>query len=101
MCIRDRSDRDAVAASVRAILREVNDLSAMAEQFAQYARKPEPQMSAEDLIAIARDAAALQEPDRLRLELKARALPVHADRVLLSRALQNLIVNAREAAPAG
>jgi len=94
-------DRDAVAASVRAILREVNDLSAMAEQFAQYARKPEPQMSAEDLIAIARDAAALQEPDRLHLECKARALPVHADRVLLSRALQNLIVNAREAAPAG
>lgn len=95
------SDREAVATSVRAILREVNDLSTMAEQFAQYARKPEPQMACEDLVAIAKDAAALQEPDRLRLALRAGSLPVQGDRVLLSRALQNLIVNAREASPAG
>jgi len=95
------AEREAVAASVGAILREVNDLSGMAEQFAQYARKPEPQLGGEDLVAIARDAAALQEPDRLRLELHAATLPIRADRVLLSRALQNLIVNAREASPAG
>ncbi len=94
-------ERDAVAGSVQAILREVNDLSTMAEQFAQYARKPEPQLACEDLVAIARNAAALQEPDRLRLDVQAAKLPIRADRVLLSRALQNLIVNAREASPAG
>lgn len=95
------SDREAVAASVNAILREVNDLAGLAEQFAQYARKPEPQMAREDLAAIARTAAALQEPECLRLTLETASLPVEGDRVLLSRALQNLIVNAREAGPAG
>ncbi len=94
-------DREAVAGSVKAILREVGDLAGMAEQFSQYARKPEPQLAPLDLVTVAREAAALQEPDCLRLDLRATALPVLGDRVLLSRAVQNLIVNAREAGPAG
>jgi len=94
-------DRATVAASVDAILREVGDLSGMAEQFAQYARKPEPRLEPVDLAAVVRDAAALQEPECLKLELASPALPVRGDRVLLSRAVQNLIVNAREAGADG
>ena len=95
------TDREAVATSVNAILREVGDLAGMAEQFSQYARKPEPQLASLDLCGVARDVAALQESDRLGLELPPVPLPVMGDRVLLSRAVQNLIVNAQEAGSDG
>src|SRR4029077_20560168 len=80
------ADRAAVATSVAAILREVQDLALMAEQFSQYARRPEPRMEPLDLAAIAGDAAALEEPETLRVSGVRQGLGVRGDRVLLSRA---------------
>jgi len=91
------ADREAVAQSLEAILREVQDLAIMAEDFSLYARRPEPRLEPLDLAAITRDAAALEEPERVRVTGIERGLPVRGDRVLLSRAVQNLMVNAREA----
>jgi len=95
------ADRAAVATSVAAILREVQDLALMAEQFSQYARRPEPRLEDLDLAAIAGDAAALEEPETMRVSGTRQGLAVRGDRVLLSRAVQNLMVNAREAGGAG
>ena len=94
-------DREAVAQSVDAILREVQDLALMAEQFSQYARKPEPRLEELDLAVVVRDAAALEEPEAVRVTGASDGLGVRGDRVLLSRAVQNLMVNAREAGGAG
>jgi nitrogen fixation/metabolism regulation signal transduction histidine kinase len=91
------ADRAAVATSVAAILREVQDLAMMAEQFSQYARRPEPLLEPLDLAVIAGDAAALEEPETMRVSGMSQGLAVRGDRVLLSRAVQNLMVNAREA----
>jgi len=92
------AEREAVRQSVEAILREVQDLAFMTEQFSQYARAPEPRFERLDLADVVRAAAALQEPESLSFAGES-PLPVRGDRVLLTRAVQNLLVNAREAGP--
>jgi len=51
-------------------------------------------------LALARDAARLYESDALVVDAPV-PVPVQGDRLLLSRALHNLLLNAREAAGAG
>ena len=93
------SERTAVRDSVEALLLEIEHLTRLAEHFSQYARLPEARIEALDLAALARDAARLYESDALVVDAPA-AVPVQGDRLLLSRALHNLLLNAREAAGA-
>ncbi len=94
--------RAAVQDSLAAMLQEVEHLSELADQFSQYARLPEPRFERVDLAEVARTAANLHEPEGLQLSLEAdRPLPVWGDRLLLSRAIHNLLLNACEASPAG
>ncbi len=95
-------ERVAVRESLAALLQEIDHLTTLAETFSQYARMPEPREAALELSELARAAGALHEPERVTLEVKCEAtLPVRGDRLLLSRALHNLLVNAIEASPAG
>ena len=73
----------------------------MADQFAQYARMPEPRIEAVDLAEVARGVAALHEPETVRLEPGDPPVWVRGDRLLLSRAMHNLILNACEATSNG
>jgi nitrogen fixation/metabolism regulation signal transduction histidine kinase len=94
--------RAAVADSLEALLHEVEHLTRLAGQFSQYARLPDPRREAADLAALARDAVALHEPEDRTLAAEALdPAPVVGDRLLLSRALHNLLLNACEASPAG
>jgi nitrogen fixation/metabolism regulation signal transduction histidine kinase len=95
------AERAAVQESLDAILQELQSLAAMADHFAQYARMPEPHMEAVDLGEVARGVAALHEPEAVRLSLDPEPVRVRADRLLLSRALQNLVLNAAEATTNG
>jgi nitrogen fixation/metabolism regulation signal transduction histidine kinase len=96
------AERPAVRESIAALLQEVEALSRMAETFSQYARMPEPREEPLDLSEVARACGALHEPHGLTLGIHCDApLPVRGDRLLLSRALHNLLVNAIEASPAG
>lgn len=95
------NDRDAVSHSLGAMLQELESLSAMADAFAQYARMPEPRLEPVDLAEVAEAAARLHEPEAVRLERAAAPVPVRGDRLLLSRALHNLVINAREASRDG
>jgi nitrogen fixation/metabolism regulation signal transduction histidine kinase len=86
--------------SLAAMLVEVEHLSRLAEQFSQYARLPEPRFEALDLGEVVRQATALHEPGSIDLaDGPAPAVRVRGDRLLLSRAIQNLLLNAREASP--
>jgi len=88
--------------SLAAMLEEVEHLSRLAEQFAQYARLPEPGDEPFELPEVIRRAAALHEPESVALTLNPEhGAMVRGDRLLLSRAIQNLLLNAREASPAG
>ncbi len=93
------AEQGAVQESLDAMLQELESLATMAEQFSRYARMPEPRLEPLDLLEVARAAAALQEPGAVRVEPGPAPLRVRGDRLLLSRALHNLVINAREAAP--
>jgi len=96
------SDREAVRDSVQAMLQEVEHLTGLAERFAQYARLPEPRFEPIELGELARSAAALHEPEHahIRLERHGEAW-AQGDRLLLSRAVHNLLLNACEASAPG
>lgn len=107
--LRRRSDlvpaehREAVGESLGSLGQGVDDLTRLAEQFSQYARLPEPRFEPVDLRALASGAAQLHEPERQVVKVIAGPDPVWvmADRLLLSRAVHNLLLNALEASPQG
>lgn len=95
-------EREAVRESITALLEEIDHLSRLADSFAQYARMPEPRHERVDLAELARGCGALHEPQRVAFRVACDGpLPVVGDRLLLSRALHNLIVNAIEASGEG
>ncbi|MCC6348897.1 MAG: HAMP domain-containing protein [Candidatus Eisenbacteria bacterium] len=95
-------ERAAVRDSLAALLQEVEHLARLAEQFSNYARLPEPRLEGLDLGEVARSAAALHEPEGLTVRVTcAGSAPVRGDRLLLSLAVHNLLLNACEASPAG
>ena len=96
------TERDAIQHSLGVLLQEIEDLARMADHFSEYARLPEPRLEPLDLAEVAAAAAALHDAATVRTKIAAGCrLPVRGDRLLLSRALHNLIVNAREAGAAG
>src|SRR5262245_39682858 len=97
------SHRAAVSDSLAAMDQALADLARLAEQFSQYARLPEPRFERLDLDQVVREAARLHEPEQCHVALGPTAgpLPVSADRLLLSRAVHNLLLNACEASPDG
>ena len=90
-------ERAAVRDSIGALLEEVDHISRFTDNFSQYARMPEPHPERLDLAELARGCASLHEPQGVALRVACESpLPVRADRLLLSRALHNLLVNAIE-----
>jgi len=90
--------REAMARSLGAALREVESLNRLAAQFSQYARLPEPAFEPIDALEAAQTAAALVSGAAIDVRQgEPGSTVVRADRVLLSRALNNLLLNAREA----
>lgn len=90
-------DRPAVRESLDVMRQSLDDLGRLAEQFSQYARLPEPRLEPLDLAETVRAALQLERAGAT-LRLPDHPLIVHGDRLLVSRALHNLLVNAREAA---
>src|SRR5262249_25428679 len=94
------SERRAVRDSLEALLQEIDHLTRLADSFSQYARMPEPREEPLDLSELARACGALHEPQDIELHVACDTpLPVRGDRLLLSRVLHNLLVNACEASP--
>jgi len=96
------SERRAVRESMDALLQEIGHLTRLADSFSQYARMPEPQEEPLDLSELARNCGALHEVQDVELRVTCdAALPVMGDRLMLSRVVHNLLVNACEASPPG
>ncbi len=97
------TERPAARQGLAALVEEVESLSRLAEQFADFARLPEPQRKPVDLAALARSSGALhQRPGfEVRLDLGPDPVWVEGDALLLGRVLNNLLLNAVEAMPRG
>jgi two-component system nitrogen regulation sensor histidine kinase NtrY len=83
------------------IVRQVDDIRRMVDEFSRFARMPKPVMEGEDVVDTVRQVVFLMRvghPD-LDIETEIRDEPLRAqfDRRLISQALTNIIKNATEA----
>jgi two-component system nitrogen regulation sensor histidine kinase NtrY len=90
------------------IVRQVDDIRRMVDEFSRFARMPKPVIEGEDVADTVRQAVFLMRvghPDvEIEAEIKEDPLRAQFDRRLISQALTNIIKNATEAieaVPAG
>jgi two-component system nitrogen regulation sensor histidine kinase NtrY len=83
------------------IVRQVDDIKRMVDEFSRFARMPKAVMADEDLADTVRQAVFLlrvAHPDiDFDVELPQEAMPARFDRRLISQALTNIVKNATEA----
>ena len=83
------------------IVRQVDDIKRMVDEFSRFARMPKPVIAAEDVADTVRQVVFLMRvghPDiDFDVELPAESMPARFDRRLISQALTNIIKNATEA----
>lgn len=83
------------------IVRQVDDIKRMVDEFSRFARMPKAEMVEEDVADTVRQAAFLMRvgyPDiDIEVETELDEMPARFDRRLISQALTNIIKNATEA----
>jgi len=83
------------------IVRQVDDIRRMVDEFSRFARTPKPVMADEDVADTVRQAVFLMRVGNAEInidvEIAEDPMPARFDRRLISQALTNLIKNAAEA----
>ncbi|HET9247314.1 MAG TPA: PAS domain-containing sensor histidine kinase [Xanthobacteraceae bacterium] len=83
------------------IVRQVDDIKRMVDEFSRFARMPKPVMTAEDVADAVRQVVFLQRVGNadigIDLDIAEDPMPARFDRRLISQALTNIIKNASEA----
>jgi two-component system nitrogen regulation sensor histidine kinase NtrY len=83
------------------IVRQTGDLRRIVDEFSKFARMPEPERVAQDLVPLVRDAVLLQEGamdgTRLLSDLPEEEMLADLDSTMIGQALTNLLKNAGEA----
>jgi two-component system nitrogen regulation sensor histidine kinase NtrY len=83
------------------IIRQVDDIKRMVDEFSRFARMPKPVMTAEDVADTVRQVVFLQRVGNadidIDVEIERDPMPAYFDRRLISQALTNIIKNATEA----
>ena len=99
--ITEEKDKSIFEQCTDTIVRQVDDIRRMVDEFSRFARMPKPVMEGEDVADTVRQAVFLMKvahPD-IDIEADIKQAPMHAqfDRRLISQALTNIIKNATEA----
>ena len=83
------------------IVRQVDDIKRMVDEFSRFARMPKPVIAAEDVADTVRQAAFLMRVGNAEIDIDVDIaedpMPARFDRRLISQALTNIIKNASEA----
>src|SRR5262245_24843215 len=83
------------------IVRQVDDIKRMVDEFSRFARMPKPVIEAEDMADMVRQVVFLQRVGNadidIDVEIAEDPMPARFDRRLISQALTNIIKNATEA----
>ncbi|HLH87707.1 MAG TPA: ATP-binding protein, partial [Xanthobacteraceae bacterium] len=86
------------------IVRQVEDIRRMVDEFSRFARMPKPVMTAEDAADTVRQVVFLMRVGNADIDIDAELadekMPARFDRRLISQALTNIIKNATEAVAA-
>jgi two-component system nitrogen regulation sensor histidine kinase NtrY len=94
-------DRDVFEQCTETIVRQVDDIKRMVDEFSRFARMPKPVIAAEDVADTVRQAVFLMRVGNADIDIDAEIaedpMPARFDRRLISQALTNLIKNATEA----
>ena len=94
-------DRDVFEQCTDTIVRQVDDIRRMVDEFSNFARMPKPVIAAEDVADTVRQAVFLMRVGHADIDIEAEIaedpMPARFDRRLISQALTNLIKNATEA----
>ena len=83
------------------IVRQVNDLRQMVDEFSSFARMPSPVMQSEDLVQLAKQTTFMMDHGNLDIEITTdlpnHPVEIECDRGQIGQALTNVIKNASEA----
>ena len=94
-------DAEKLEQMTEVIVRQTGDLRRIVDEFSKFARMPEPDRKPEDVVALLRGAALLQETGqpgvRFVVDLPDPPLPADLDATMIGQAFTNLIKNAGEA----
>ena len=95
------TDRAVFEQCTETIVRQVEDIRRMVDEFSRFARMPKPVMAAEDVADTVRQVVFLMRVGHgdvdIETELPENSMPANFDRRLISQALTNIIKNAIEA----
>ena len=94
-------DSDKLEQMTDVIVRQTNDLRRIVDEFAKFARMPEPELHLNDLTQLVHDALSLQiagQPDvHFAASIPEEVVLVDMDDTMIGQALTNLLKNAGEA----
>ncbi|WP_371168711.1 sensor histidine kinase NtrY-like [Aliiroseovarius sp. 2305UL8-7] len=97
----DGIDVEALEQYTEVIVRQTNDLRRIVDEFSKFARMPEPERRATDVVGLIRDAVLLQQAGQEGVDIKADLMDgpidLEIDATMIGQALTNLIKNAGEA----
>jgi two-component system nitrogen regulation sensor histidine kinase NtrY len=83
------------------IVRQVDDIKRMVDEFSRFARMPKPVMATEDVAEVVRQTVFLMRVGHpeidISLDVAEASMPARMDRRLIAQALTNIIKNATEA----
>jgi two-component system nitrogen regulation sensor histidine kinase NtrY len=94
-------DRSVFEQCTDTIVRQVEDIRRMVDEFSHFARMPKPVMASEDVADAVRQTVFLMRVGNSEIDIDTRIdedpMPARFDRRLISQALTNIIKNATEA----
>ena len=95
------TDREVFDQCTDTIVRQVDDIKRMVDEFSSFARMPKPRMGTDDLADTVRQVVFMMRIARPDIAVEADVpegvLPARFDRRLVSQALTNIVKNASEA----
>lgn len=100
----DENIKDKISKTIKLLIRQIDSLSSMAEEFSSFAKMPEPKLERIDFNEVLQDAATLMEREMgyaIEISIPDQKILMMADPHQLGRVFNNLFKNALQAIPEG
>lgn len=100
----DDNIREKTAKTIKLLIKQIDSLSSMAEEFSSFAKMPEPKLNETDVVEVLQDAATLMEREMggaIAINASVSQVWLIADAHQLGRVFNNLFKNALQAIPDG